>query len=1178
MRLESIEMVGFKSFADKVKIKFHEGITAIVGPNGCGKSNISDGFRWVLGEQSAKSLRGQKMQDIIFAGTSTRKPLNFAEVTVTFTDVQGKLPVDFEEISITRRVHRSGESEYLINRHPVRLKDVQALFLDTGMGKDAYSIFEQGKVDQVINYTALERRYIFEEAAGILRFLQRKREALKKLEQVELNISRVKDIHAEVAKQIVVLEEQAEKARAYKDNKNLQEELERGIFGVRWDMFLKRLEELKKKEEALRVRIAELQEIAKGLLNAIDEAKHSQIEAEKALKVRSEALFNARTEREIKSRDKLSCQERLKESLMKEKKWMQELEEIRMHRHRGKSEQETAKKQMKASELELSRAEDALKAQRAIVNDLETCLSKHRQQMQVLQQEHLRKVQAEKALENEVKQQGLRLENVREKRKHHGEKDKQLSIQIEDLTLQCQEKQKLLKELTDSVDVQKSRLDYLEQEHDNLQADLKLAQASVEKLHKELTEHRARQKVLLKMRQEMEGFSAGSKKLLMEASNPKSPIYQKLKPLYESIVPSKGVEDAAGAVLKPYIQTLTVKTKDDFDLVVEHAGKLGLKDFSILCLEWLPDDARLHTEGSLAALFEQGLAKAFLNNAWVVSTLDEAVRQKGEECSREVFIKETGAFFDAKGVLFFSTQGENNVFLREAELKDLELKLQNEERILSEQEALMKKMQQRKQSVYEEKLELDKGMRKTEMKLVEANFAYQRAQGDLQKSRQESEQIKEELRLQAEALEKLSAVLEELQERHVQAKDLVSAMQAQSQSILQELEKQQTLFKIEQNSLQEKETAYHRMTDELRKVQHSIHVLELKESERMQQENRLEEEIENSRDLQEKIRAKSLEFEQMLNDVEEILKEASAACEEQEGKVAKWRGQIGDLEKQLQEEFARVKKEENELHQASVQSAQMQTALDALAAEFQERYDLQLSEARASIPLLKKSLDQTEKQLKALRQELDSYGDINMTSIEEFEKHKVRYEFLNRQIEDMQLSKKELVRIISELDTESRKVFRETFEQIRINFKKNFEILFNGGEADLQFTESNDVLEAGIEIIAKPPGKQMRSINLMSGGEKCLTAMALLFAIFEVKPAPYCILDEMDAPLDDTNVERFVNVLKQFIDRCQFIIVTHNKRTMAIADVLFGVSMEEKGVSKILSMEFSHSPLVTAVS
>jgi chromosome segregation protein len=361
--------------------------------------------------------------------------------------------------------------------------------------------------------------------------------------------------------------------------------------------------------------------------------------------------------------------------------------------------------------------------------------------------------------------------------------------------------------------------------------------------------------------------------------------------------------------------------------------------------------------------------------------------------------------------------------------------------------------------------------------------------------------------------------------------------------------------------------------EEQRKLSHALHVLEIKDAESSQQSRRLEEEIELGQSQQAQIKLRGSEVDKVLKEVEGALVNAVSACSELEHQVDVRRKALEHHESKLNEKRNVLKKHEGERHQVSLLAAQFDSTRQNLEKELLERHKLSVDEARKEHGVTQ-PIEAVERQIKQLKQAVDGAGDINMTSIEECEKHKTRYQFLNQQIDDLAGSREELIAIIADLDGESRKIFHETFQQIRTNFRKNFEVLFNGGEADLHFTESADILEAGIEIIARPPGKQMRSINLLSGGEKCLTAMALLFAVFEVKPSPFCILDEIDAPLDDSNVERFVNIVRRYCETCQFIIITHNKQTMAIADVICGVSMEERGVSKLISLEFSKNATV----
>ena len=1138
MRLKKIELYGFKSFAERTVLYFDVGITAIVGPNGCGKSNIADAFRWVLGEQSAKSMRGSKMPDVIFAGTTTRKPLNYAEVSITLTDVQGALPIEYDEVTITRRLHRDGESEYFINGSLVRLKDVHLLFLDSGMGKDAYSIFEQGKIDHIIHATPLERRTIFEEAAGILRFLQRKRESLRKLEMSDQNISRVKDIHQEVEKQIVVLEKQAEKARQFKESRTRLEKLEKGVLLARWEYEQKRWQNGQHKEKELQNGIHVLNLEIEKLLYEIQQAKEYLAEGERAYRLRSEELYRIRSDKEFKTREKQASQERIKEAVAKEKKLRQELEEMLFRRQKRKKEFEDAQKQQKGYETELDTQAGGLAETRKAVQGLEKEVAALRDKQQLYQRELMSLVQQESQVESEYRQNGVRLESNLERRNKLQERQERAFKQQEEITRIVGEKQSHLNEVSKLVDVQKSRFNALEKGVQELQKTIQERETALNAHQKDWTEQKARQKVLLKLREEMEGFSSGSKKLLKEFAG-------KIKGLYEWILPQKGSEEAVAVFLRPYGQTLVVESDKDLETVCNYASQHKLKDFSIFCLGKLK--GKNLGEQSLA--IDHPIARHFLGGA---------------------IFKEGGLLADGKEVLHSLGSSENSIFMREAELKILEQRLKELEIGRGVIEQQLQEAQEERSKRYSERVEMDKTLRKTEMTLVEANFALQKGKGDQEKLKGEVSEIERELGLLGEALLKLNALLEGLQNKMEEAK-AASAEKKKGAATLQiEIEKEGLLLKQAQRNLHEKEGVVQRLSDDSRKAQHALHVIEVKDSESLQQEKRIEEDIQTTLSIQQSMKGLGDKTDHSLQEVEILLVETVKQCADLEQEVQKRKGKIEGLDARLQDGRMRSKKVEGDLAQAIAQTTHFQDAAKRLEEELLERYQLSFTLVKEGGLALDVTLEQGEKQLRSLRAEVDGARDINMTSIEAYEEHQTRYQFLNQQIDDLTTSKEELVKIITDLDGESRKLFKETFHQIRTNFVKNFRILFNGGEADLQFTESADVLEAGVEISAKPPGKQMRSIHLLSGGEKCLTAMALLFAIFEVKPAPYCILDEIDAPLDDTNVDRFVNVVKQFIDRCQFIVITHNKRTMAMADILLGVSMEERGVSKILSIAFAH--------
>lgn len=1181
MRLKKIIILGFKSFADKTTLEFGPGITGIVGPNGCGKSNIADAFRWVMGEQSAKSMRGNKMPDVIFAGTTQRKPLNFAEVTLVFDDIQGTLPIEYEEVAITRRLHRNGESDYLINGHAVRLKDIHNLFLDSGIGRNAFAIFEQGKIDQIINYGPLERRYIFEEAAGILRFLQRKREALRKLEQAEANTSRIRDIHQEVEKQIIVLEEQSEKARLYKEKKADQEKSEQQLYIVKWDTLEKKSDDIRVKESDRQTNIKENLQQQQTLQSQLEKEKSLLETSETDLKADSEKVFKARSAKEMKAKERSDNQERFKESIAKEKESLQEIEAIK--KQSKEREGDLKKNLQKRQELEEktlefeSKIEDLRNKEKVLdhgVGDL-------RKRQQQIYQQRLKCMQTENLLESELKQNKIRIENAHERIANYYSRRDKLAQQMEEYSHQIVEKRQLKQDTSESIDKQKTSFVMMEEELNQISEQIDIAQSGLEKNIAELTEHRARQRILLRLKEEMEGFSSASKKLIQESANPKSALYNKVKGLYEYLQPKPDADPAiAGkalaASMRIYSQTLVVETMEDFDACTTFAAKNNLKDFSLFCIEQTTARGATQTKKTKNALLEymsdHPIAAHFLNHVAISDSVKEPFSQDKED--RQEWWTKEGSFVDRHRVVFYAGENENNLFMRASELTRLDKKIKEKEQDRQNIEAAIKTLQSKRTILHTERMDIDKSMRKEEMKLIEINFSLQRLNGDLEKGRIECLQIEQEATNLQESVKKLSTAVSELETKRATAQQQTTELQQQLTELEDTLKIDADKLRTEQQSLQEQKTQHQKIIDEKQKVVYNIDLCKVKEEESQQRVLRLEEEITRSRDFQTKMSKRSQDCEQALLEVEKTLTDVSATCRDIEESINKRKQNIKRLEAEIKSEDEKIKKRETEINQLQVQAAHQEATRKGIEKELEERYRVTISELRLSCEPSDKTIDQLESLVRALRQEIESFGPINMTSIEEYDKHKVRYTFLNEQIDDMSSSKEELIKIIAELEGESRKIFKETFEVIKNNFQKNFKILFNGGEADLQFTETHDVLEAGIEIIAKPPGKQMRSIHLLSGGEKCLTALALLFAIFEVKPVPFCILDEIDAPLDDSNVERFANVMKQFIDKCQFLIITHNKRTMTIADMLFGVSMQERGVSKILSMEFSSEPAV----
>lgn len=1146
MRLSRIELIGFKSFADKTVLKFLQGITAIVGPNGCGKSNISDAFRWVLGEQSAKSLRGSKMLDVIFAGTEKRKPLNMAEVTLLFTDIEKAL--SFSEVAITRRLHRSGESEYFINKKSVRLKDVYDFFLDSGVGKDAFAIFEQGKIDQVINNSPLERRYIFEDAAGILRFLIRKKEALRKLEQVELNLARVKDIHMEVERQIAALEEQAVKASEFKEKKAQFEELEKGILSTKWHGHVRKLGEIDQAKQGVNCekQTLELQQL-EGQLKEI-KAILSQMRDN--LQGKTQVINDLKRDFALIQQQLESNHNRLQEMVANEKKWLQSIDELGKLRESRLAEREKLLSLEERGKRETMGLEQRAKEQRAKVKAHSEQLEKMRQTQQGLERERYHHLQLEKGLESEFKQLLLRLEHTQEKKNQLHATRSELQRASEEILEKIEIQQKEQLKLEEELSVCRRGALGKEKELTELFDAMQDRQRQLQLKQREISEHQARKNVLSRLREEKQGFSASSKWLLKEAGTKTSPLYQKIVPLYEVV--SSGNEAAMAAVMRPYAHTLVVETKIDLEEVLAVAVEKELKDFSLICMENI----------------KEGLEEHFLKDVAISQTLKSA-----RGLAFQTLWTEEGIYIDAKGVLFYQSVGENHVFLREAELKKLEKWLAKDEEEHALFEGQLGQLREKQKTLLAEKKLLEEGMRKKEMAAAEFTFSLKRLKADhesklSQMARSEGEgKNLDQLLLEFE--QKIAGVKQKLEEMQGRSKSASTDYEKTQESVRQQASAQEKLEK----QVVELERGFSEAADNLRKAGDSLRLLEMKEQEAEKQAKLLQEDIKAVSGKQKWIEEQNGQYAEQRQALLEQLKSAEEGNDRLQDQLKGSEQEIAAKERLIEEKRLELKSLESQGYQLGIQRAQVESLLGTLATELYERYQLEAKETSIQLDL---PLDKAERKCQKLRSELAGSDPINMTAIEECEKHKARFTFLQEQLGDLGQAKQELVHIITDLDGQSRKVFKETFEIIRENFIKNFTILFHGGAADLQFTEAADVLEAGIEIVAMPPGKKMQSIQLLSGGEKCLTAMALLFAIFEVKPAPFCILDEIDAPLDDANVERFMRLVRQYESRCQFLIVTHNKETMAAADVLFGVSMQEKGVSKVLAVDFAEEVVTTA--
>ncbi|MFC2049349.1 AAA family ATPase [Chlamydiota bacterium] len=1152
MRLKKLTIIGFKSFADRVVLDFDCEIIGIVGPNGCGKSNIVDAFRWVMGEQSAKSLRGDKMHDVLFSGTDKRKPLNYAEVSVWLTDINGQLPLPYDEITITRRLHRSGESEYFINKEPARLRDIQSLFLGSGIGKNAFSIFEQGKLDQIIHLSPLERRGIFDEAAGTSRFLQRKKETTRKLAAVTENYARVHDIHGEIEKQTRQLKKQAHQAKNFQENKQLLEQLEKDVLVFRLQNLVQQSEGLEERLKGLISVIQAGEKEIEQLEASLDKTKGRVLEEELLVKQAQKELSQCETKTGVLAVEIDQNKQRLLETKKREESVKLHLLELEKERtsHLQESAQKSLKLQSEAKTKEKLQHELDQKKEAYRVVDQE--MDALREGVKKIQGEHLKRMQEEARLNAKLQEKTFRYEAHLARLQILNALEKTHEGTVKALNQQITLQRGKVEALTSQIDACKEALSQAEQELYSLRKELAGAQQEEQAFIRKITEAESHQKALKRLQEEMEGFSVAAKTLLKEAKNEKSPLAGKVEPLFEYLIPQKGFEELLASAMRPYAETLVVEAEEDLHLLLDFAKKKKIADFSVAIKSRFTAKKEKAKKGVLAEhVINNPVAYHFTQN---YTLTDE------------------GHFYDALDIFFHAGAAKklSNPFQRQAELKALAETIATLNSQWESHRVKLHTLSEQMKNAEKRRTDSGETHRKKEMDLIQENFRLQQLLADFEKLKREIASVSKE-KEDLHKIEEEEGEITRLKEMSLALKNDLSRLEASLQSQESLVEASQAGLKASAQLVQQAEAHFHNVRGEWQKLQQESQILEAKQQQNAAHEKKLNQEIEQMGGLLSSLLQAINSHEREVETSRRSLKGLQERVERGENTLAEVKKAVESAEKGLVQKRRGASLLDKERHELEIALAQESSERRGVAAELLERHGIASEQLKTLTVQLEMGLEGAMREIHRLRSSLESTGAVNLAAIAEFQETQERFDYLDKQLKDLEESKKDLEGIITTLDAESRKIFKQTFQKIRENFQKNFAILFTGGSADLTFTESSDILEAGIEIIAKPPGKQMRSISLLSGGEKCLTALALLFSVFEVRPAPFCILDEVDAPLDESNVERFMAVLKQFIDKTQFIIVTHNKKTMSIADLLIGVSMEEKGVSKLISLAFEQS-------
>jgi len=1178
MYLKRLELAGFKSFADRTEMEFVPGVTAVVGPNGSGKSNVSDSIRWVLGEQSAKSLRGAKMEDIIFAGSDTRKPVNFAEVTLTLDNTDGSLDLEYSEVSVTRRVYRSGESEYYINNRPCRLKDIMELFMDTGLGKEAYSIIGQGKIEEILSTKSEDRRGIFEEAAGIVKYKTRKREAEKKLADTEQNLLRIHDIISEINEQIGPLEEQAKKARTYKELHQQLVEHEVALYVQQIEAAHGKWEEASRRVQELKEQLAAHSSQVSKQEADLEQARFHVSQIDQSIEELQQVLLSVSEEAEKVEGQREVLRERMRNLQANRQQTMEQLHRISEKQHALEGElaeemerAEEARQRMNETHASLQEAESQFNAVlQALTDDVER-----------LKGDYFEKLNEMANLRNEIRHQEQLVQTNQAR-----------------MERQVAEKQRLEQEESlrrEKAEAMQTQLGQIEQEihetlarYRELMEKLREGQGAIESLRRELRQWeqkrdaaKARLEMLREMQADFAGFQQGVKEILKARERGFAGIHGAVA---ELVVVPEQYETAVEVALGGALQNVVVENEAAGRAAIAHLKKHNAGRATFLPLDVIrprniqPEDRRrLEKEDGVVGIASELISfdplyrpilESLLGNVVVTQTLEQANRVARALGYRYRIVTLEGDLVNAGGSMTGGSLKKNtaNLLGRNRQAEELEAQMAMIEETISGHAGRMEQLikQQREMEREQETLRSQGEQLRLKEQETKGLLTQLEAEGktlgerirlielEIASYRQD---VEEALGRKQEMEAQLSALGE--QERELTAR--IAAAEAKRQEQLEsreELNQRITSLKVADAQVRQEYQSRQEQTERLKEQKAALQREWEEQNEYLASLDELEKNNESSAaKLDEQIAELRQDKERVQGLIQERRNERASLFHRQE-----------QLEQEVKEARKKLKALEEKLHQEEVKANRSEVELDHLLNKLSEEYEMSFDLARQKYPPRGEMASETEI-VNRLKKEIAALGTVNLGAIEEFERLAERHEFLRGQEADLNEAKEMLYRVIDEIDVEMSRRFKETFEAIREQFREVFTQLFGGGRADLQLSDPENLLETGIEIVAQPPGKKLQNLALLSGGERALTAMALLFAILKVKPVPFCVLDEVEAALDEANVARFAEYMHRFSGQTQFICVTHRKGTMESADVLYGITMQEDGVSKLVSVK-----------
>ena len=1179
MYLKRLELQGFKSFADKTILELMPGITTVIGPNGSGKSNISDAIRWVLGEQSMKSLRGTKSLDIIFAGTQNRKSLGFAEASLVFDNSDGALPIEYTEVTVTRKIYRSGETGYYINKVPCRLKDVLELFMDTGIGKDGYSIIGQGKIDEILSNKSEDRRHIFEEAAGIVKYRTRKQESEKKLEHTKLNLLRINDILSEIEGNLEPLQMQADKAKKYL---NLREELkniEIGLFVYNIEKYKQDLEKVVQDIEIMQSQCNDEEGRLERVKILKEELKSSIDEITETIENMSNIGFESQKQIEQLNSDINVAKTRIANNNENNDRYLKEIEEqnAKVHELKDEIEQKEAKKDNLKQNKE--KFEKELNEKQSELDKLTEKLSS--KELEIEGYKHTVEENTDKKyeLQSEKNSQNINNQNF-EKRQAQIKQEMQSTIsELDGTRLNKEDIAKQFNEIENKKNKAQNSLNEVSKQREEANQKIKSFESNINILSSEMRIKESRLKFLIETEKEKEGYIKSVKSLLKDCENIKE-LGKGMNGVLANIIEvPDDLQTAIEMCLGASIQNIVTETETDAKRLVEHLRKNNLGRASFLPISSVRGKKLDKIKGNESGVvgiasdlvkynkkYEQIILN-LLGRTVIVDNMDTAIKVAKQNGYTFRIVTTEGDLINPSGAITGGSVAKKtvNILGRGKEIEKLEKEIKNLKQKIEKLENDKQNYEESIEGILELSANLEKELQEIDItyatekqKVISINENIEKLekrlnrlkeeQANLEKQKEEAVSTKGDLQVEinkiVEQNEELSKIITEFAE-----------LNKDDQKYIDDLNFDITNLKISVSSFDESEASIQEIQERINQELENAHTSIENKNAQIEQIKKDNEDLEKS--IQDTL--------QKIEKVKESVNSSSSKIEELKKERAQKSEKLSKQEDEITAKFKVIEDLKGQLVKLDVKKTKIEEDINGIINKMWEEYELTPNNAEQYQKPENVAL--TQRRVNNLRTEIRELGSVNVDSIEEYKNLKDRYDFMSEQRLDLENTMSKLRKVISDMTQIMKEQFKEKFKVINKNFGEVFAELFGGGKAELTLEDEDNILECGIEITVQPPGKKLQNMMLLSGGEKAFTAIALLFAILKINPAPFCVLDEIEAALDDVNVFRYADYLKKFTDHTQFLVITHRKGTMEVADTVYGVTMEESGISKLLSMK-----------